>query len=111
MTDEHEDLQLRYDLFWQLDYQVSAFGPDDVTADMAKKLLAVLKSIDHRIDPTPHSAATIDLAARAQREIDTPTWEATWARFKREIRNERIRVGRKLGIEPESTTPPLEGTQ
>lgn len=110
MTDSREELQLRYDVFWQLDYQVSAYGPDDVTAEMAKKLLAVLQNITDGVDPAPPSAATIDLAARAQRGIDTPTWEATWTRFQREIRRERIRVGRELGIEPESSTP-SEGTE
>lgn len=104
MTDDRDALQLRYDVFWQLDYHVSAYGPDDVTAEMAEKLLAVLRDIAYRVDSAPPSAATIDLAARAQRGIDTPTWDATWARFKREIRLERIRVGRDLGIEPESST-------
>lgn len=102
MTD---DLQMRYDAFWQLDYVVSAFGPDDVTAEMAEKLLAVLKGVSRRraeTDPAIPSAGEIDLAARAQRGIDTPTWEATWERFKRDIRKERIRVGRELGIEPET---------
>lgn len=104
MTDEHEeDLQLRYDMFWQLDYTVSAFGPDDVTAEMAKRLLTVLKTIERdETDAGPPSATAVDIAARAQRRIDIPTWEATWERFKREIRQERIRVGRELGIEPES---------
>lgn len=102
MTAENtEDLQLRYDAFWQLDYTVSAFGADDVTAEMAKKLLTVLRTIGRdETDAGPPSATAIDLAARAQRRIDTPTWEATWERFKREIRKERIRLARELGIEP-----------
>lgn len=105
MTDEHEDLQLRYDVFWQLDYTVSAFGPDDVRAEMANNLLTVLRMIGRdETDPGPPSAAAIDLAARAQRDIDTPTWEATWQRFKREIRKERIRLARELGIEPTGDT-------
>jgi hypothetical protein len=111
MADGIEYTRHRYDLFWQLDYQVSAYGPDDVTAEMAEKLLAALKAIssgrraDKPGDPTPPSATTIDLTARAQRRIDTPTWEDTWTRFKQDIRNERIRLGRELGIEPEPTLP------
>lgn len=106
MTDEHEeDLQLRYNVFWQLDYTVSAFGPDNVTAEMAKNLLTVLRMIGRDdTDPGPPSAVAIDLAARAQRDIDTPTWEATWQRFKREIREERIRLARELEIEPTDDT-------
>ncbi|TXI55764.1 hypothetical protein [Mycolicibacterium mageritense] len=100
MIDEPEDLQERYDLFQQLDHAVSAYGPDDVTVDMAKRLLAVLKTLGSERS----SATAIDLAARAQRRVDSPTWEATWERFRREIREERIRVGRELGFEPESDT-------
>jgi hypothetical protein len=111
MADDIEYTRHRYDLFWQLDYQVSAYGPDDVTAEMAEKLLAALKAIssgrraEKPGDPTQPSSTTIDLTARAQRRIDTPTWEDTWTRFKQDIRNERIRLGRELGIDPEPTLP------
>lgn len=104
MTDEHDDeLEQRYDVFRQLDHKVSAFGPGDVTAEMAERLLTVFKTIGRDdSDGDRPSATAIDLAARAQRRIETPTWEATWDRFKREIRDERIRLGRQLGIEPEA---------
>ncbi|SOJ56995.1 hypothetical protein MSIMFB_04473 [Mycobacterium simulans] len=107
MTDEREDLLLRYDLFWQLDFMLSAFGPDDVTSELAEKLLAILRNAALRAEKrgNPAPAPTIDLPERAE-HLDTPTWEAGWARFKQDVRTERIRLGQKLGIEPETTTPP-----
>ncbi|MEW2484270.1 hypothetical protein AB0876_32260 [Mycobacterium sp. NPDC049093] len=100
MTDNHaDDLQERYDVFWQLDFAVSAIGPDDVTAEMAEGLLTILRGVAERTGQpaNPTTPGPDDF----QQHLSSDAWEEGWARFKRNIREERIRIGRKLGIEPE----------
>ncbi|MFN6548384.1 hypothetical protein [Mycolicibacterium nivoides] len=99
MTNDHADVQRRYDLFWQLDFEISTINPDDVTADMAEHLLTVLRAIALRtgravnLAPPPPAELAEHLAGTGS--------AATWRRFHQTIRDERIRVGRQLGIEPE----------
>lgn len=100
MTDNPTDeLHERYDAFWQLDFAVSAIGPDDVTAEMAEGLLAILRGVVERTGKpaNPITPAPDDL----RQHFSSDDWEEGWTRFKRNIRNERIRVGQLLGIEPE----------
>lgn len=96
-SDNTEDLQERYDVFWQLDFAVSAIGPDDVTAEMAEGLLAVFRGVAERTGKPANPQGPAGLAE----QLSTAAWEDGWTRFKQNIRNERIRLGRQLGIEPE----------
>lgn len=102
------ELRERYDVFWQLDFQVSGLSHDDLTVEMMVGLIEVFRIAGQRIAITEPDKLRIDVpddlsALNDQSEL--PDWEAIWARFKQQIRDERIRLGQALGIEPPGEGP------
>lgn len=104
-----EELRERYEVFWQIDFMISAFGPDDVTLEVLQAFANVFTTAALRAARSGTLPAVPDDLSGLTERGTPPSWEDTWSRLKQDIRNERIRLGRELGrelgLEPPDDTP------